>query len=213
VTTPRNSIHGPPRDDSTDGPTAGGGSSDSPAPSYVPDPYLQVIWGDAPAITGNVGGNAGAGGTPNEHPMFTVDLGSIREAENGILGQTRSAVANYMNLKNLVEQAIDGGSVWGQQATMTVEHPTSTAYEGVSEGGPGPSIPDTIEPDTDIQQVAQQYAAVMDPAMSEVLRQCADAIESVGQFVVLLDRAGQQYAYADKTSFFPDPPPATVTTS
>lgn len=212
ASTPHNAQHGPPRNDDTDGPTAGSGDPSGPAPGYVADPYLQVIWNDAPVIVGTAGTGSGGAGAHRNHPAFTVDLESIRDAENGILGQARGSVAGYMHLKELVRSAIDGGTVFGQQATETVSHDNNSVFYGVS-NGPGPDRPDTIEADGPVQQAAQAYAAAMNPVMSEVLRQIADALESVGQFVVALDAAGQQYASADRNSFFPDPPPPVVTTT
>jgi hypothetical protein len=214
-TQPRNSIHGPPRNDATDGPTADSGGPSGPAPQFVPDPYLQVIWGDAPAVTGDVGptgpGGGGANVTHRNHGPITVDLGSIESAENGMLAQSRQAVSEYMYVKQQVENAINGGVIWGQQATKTVTRQTNTTFYGATGGGSGPAQPTTVEPDQAIQQAAQQYAAVMNPVMTEVLRQIADSVESVGQFIVGLNRSAQLYAYADKNSFFPDPPPSPVT--
>ncbi|WP_329570749.1 hypothetical protein [Kitasatospora sp. NBC_01266] len=212
ASTPHNSLHGPPRDDNTDGPTAGGSSDpNAPTPAYAADPYLQVVWGDAPAITGDVGpqGSGNGGGGHRNHPAISVDLESIRDCENGILGQARSSVADYMHLKELCRAAIDGGAIWGQQAMEKVHHP------GGAVGVHGIYVqprPDTLEADGPVQQAGTAYAQVMNPVMSEVLFDVASAIESVGQFVVLLNRAGQQYAHADIGSFFPDPPPPVVTT-
>ncbi|GAA1226445.1 hypothetical protein GCM10009665_16230 [Kitasatospora nipponensis] len=210
ASTPHNAQHGPPRDDNRDGP-AGGGSGDPSTPDRLPawqgDPYLQVVWGDAPVITGDLGPQGqGGGGAHRSHPAFTVDLGSIRDCENGMLGQARESVAGYMQLKERVRSAIDADTVWGQHAMKLVEH-TSILN---SYGTYTPARPDTLEADGPVQQSAEAYAKVMNPVMSEVLRQIADSIESVGQFVALLNRAGQQYAAADRSSFFPDPPPPVV---
>jgi hypothetical protein len=181
----------------------------------VTDPNLQVIWGPAPDITGDIGGSSGttgtSGTTPNSHPAISVDLGSIRDAENGMLDQSRQAVADYTSLRATVKAAVDGHEVFGQKATMTVTHPASSAWYGVL-NGPGPQIPDTIEPDQPIVDAANSFAQVMEPWMEDVLLQVGNAIESVGQFIALMDEAGQHYAYADQKSFFPDPPPPMTTT-
>ncbi|MFC5643269.1 hypothetical protein [Kitasatospora cinereorecta] len=208
ATTPRNSVHGPPRDDSRDGPNAGGGDGNSTPPAYAGDPYLQVIWGDAPVITGDLGpAKQGGGGGHRHHPAYSVDLGSVRDCENAMLGQARLAVTEYMRLKEIVRAAIDGNSVWGQQAMKRVRHPAVPGYHGVSYA---PARPDTFEPDELVRKAGEAYAATMNPVMSQVLRQCADAIEATGQFMAMLNRAGQQYAHADRSSFFPDPPPPAV---
>jgi hypothetical protein len=215
ATTGKNAQHGPPRVDSLDGPTAdsGGSGGSGAAFSYVMAPSLQVIWGPAPNITGDVGAvppPSSDGPTPNSHRALTVDLGSIRDAENGMLDQSKQATADYMSLRATVKAAIDGHAVFGQQATMTVAHPSSGVWYGVS-NGPGPQTPDSIEPDQAIVDAANQYAQVMEPWMLNVLVEAGNALESVGQFIALLDKAGQHYAYADKNSFFPDPPPPMTT--
>ncbi|MFE0462670.1 hypothetical protein ACFW1A_25785 [Kitasatospora sp. NPDC058965] len=210
ASTPHNAVHGPPRDDARDGPQSGDDNSGDPSrtPSWSADPYLQVIWSQPPDITGNFADSTGSGsGGHRHHPALAVDLGSVWETENGILGRARTSVAGYMQLKELCRSAIDGGSIWGQHAMKRVEHPpigTRDGYQTVR--------PDTMEADGPVQQAANEYARAMDPTMSEVLRQIADAIESVGQFTALLNRAGQLYAHADRGSFFPDPPPPPVTT-
>jgi hypothetical protein len=208
ASTPHNSQYGPARDDSRDGPQSGNDNGPSgPPPDYYGDPYLQVVWSQAPDITGNFpnSGGSGGGGHRNHGPI-AIDLGSLLATENGILGQSRTAVANYMQLKEKCRAAIDGGSIWGQHAMKTVHHPGVATKTGIVG-----ARPDTQEPDGPVQQAANEYAAAMDPVMSEVLRQIADAIESVGQFTACLNRAGQLYAHADRGSFFPDPPPAPKT--
>jgi hypothetical protein len=167
-----------------------------------------VIWSDAPAITGDLGPQQGGGGAGGHrhHPAFSIDLGSVRDCENGMLGQARTAVAGYMHLKETVRSAIDGNSVWGQQALKRVSHPAIGGPHGVAV----PRRPDTFEPDDGVRQAGEAYAKAMNPAMSQVLRQCADAIEAVGQFMAMINRSAQQYAHADRQSFFPDPPPPAV---
>lgn len=210
ATTGNNSQHGPVRDNTQDVliPENGG--------SYVTAPNLEVIWGPAPNITGDIGGDppppppGTTAPTPNSHPAINVDLGSIQDAENGMLGQSKQAVADYTSLRATVDTAVNGHQVFGQQATMTVSHSTSAFYS-VS-NGPGPATPDTIEPDQAIIDAANKFAPVMEPWMLNVLVEVGNAIESVGQFIALLDKAGQRYAYADQKSFFPDPPPPMTTT-
>nr|WP_202447250.1 hypothetical protein [Streptomyces sp. SID5468] len=209
-TTPHDAKHGPPRDDSKDGPGAGGdgdGAKGDP-PQPVADPVLAVMWGDAPAITGDLG-PAPAGGSSSasapDHNAFSVDLGGIRDAENTMLGAERTAISAYESVRQRVANDINGGEVFGQQATQGGEEAhdeffaPSQGTRHVNAVPPGPDQP--------IRDAANEYAAYMNPAMMAVLREIADAIENTGRFVAMLNRAGQLYAHADQESFFPDPPP------
>jgi hypothetical protein len=62
--------------------------------------------------------------------------------------------------------------------------------------------------DTGLQAGAQEFAAQINPAMRRVLRMIADATESAGAYIALLDKAGQAYTAADKNSVLPPTPPA-----
>ncbi|MFD6420366.1 hypothetical protein [Streptomyces sp. NPDC060198] len=200
---PKNSAHGPARVRPT-GEDSGGESAPVAATQM---PSLAMIWGDAPPITANQGpetpSGQGGGATGGSHPQLTVDLGSVRESVQGLLNSSRTAVDQYMVMKQRVETAVAGGTVFGQNAQRKVDNTQFNFFTGQwSWDNDGPSL----EPDKPLQEAALKFAAQMNPAMTQVMRECADALELAGQFIVLLDRAGTAYAHADYASVFPDAP-------
>ncbi|MEU2246868.1 hypothetical protein [Streptomyces sp. NPDC019224] len=213
---PKNSAHGPARapldtsGSSSDTQSTGNGTA---AEATVEMPALAMIWGDAPPITANLGptpsGGGGAASTAvgGSHPEITVDLGSIRESMQGLLESSRTAVEGYMAMVARVSGAVNDSTVFGQNAQLMVDNSFFDFSTGIWSLDPqGPHL----EPDTELQQAAKEFAAGMNPAMTKVMRECADAIELVGQFIVLIDRAGSTYANADYNSVFPEMPPTPV---
>ncbi|MFG2226223.1 hypothetical protein [Streptomyces sp. NPDC048644] len=217
ATTPENSRHGPPRKDEEDGPEAKGDGT--PADTRYSDvPNLTMIWGDAPPITSftpppqNGNGQDLTQKQPvGTHPAINVSIGSIVDAMQGMLASSRTAVDGYQELQRTVKEAVLGGSVFGQQATYedlgaddgsTFVDGQGDSHELMSHAFDDDPPP---KPDEKVRAAATAYAEAMNPAMTRVLRQCADAIALGGQFIVRMDRAGSFYAQADQQSIFPAP--------
>ncbi len=185
-------------------------SDSSATPSTPPagaasDPTLTILWGPPPAYTGNTG-TAAAGPPPvtNASPML-VNLATMQAAESGLLSSASRVVDAYNALDQQVQSDIAGGTIFGQQATYT-----SVTVHAVATYGHGTAWTTTqTQADTGLQQAAQQFAAQINPVMTRVLRMIADATESVGVYIALLDKAGQAYTAADKNSSVPPVTPPT----
>jgi hypothetical protein len=67
-------------------------------------------------------------------------------------------------------------------------------------------ILDTGKPSNAFSQAAAAFAEVINPAQEQLLKAVADTIELDGQFIAMLDRAGQSYAQTDRAAKFPEPP-------
>ncbi|MFB9831715.1 hypothetical protein [Actinoallomurus acaciae] len=133
-----------------------------------------------------------------ECPPFHVDLGSLRNGMASMIGTIQAIVPDYEHLKGMVRQSIDN-EIYGQHAIVYATPNVNPAGGGVStsDGGSGPSP---------IQESAQDFAAVVDPAQERALELIANAVELVGQFIALVDKSGQSYGEADRNARFPPPP-------
>ncbi|MEV0279359.1 hypothetical protein AB0I22_23635 [Streptomyces sp. NPDC050610] len=223
---PRDSRHGPPRKYDEDAPHDNGdGGNSKPPPDMNSVPNLAMIWGDAPAITGHVEG-AGAGGDKDSPPVpalpaFHVDISSIHAAMQSMLDASRAAVDGYNQLEQTVAQAIFvDHSTFGQEATYTDTNPkfepggaeAKQRQYGVGKHYADHSDHPEIKPDEEVRKAGVAYAQAMNPAMTQVLKECADAIELAGRFIVRLDRAGTYYAHAEENAVFPEPTGKPVVT-
>jgi hypothetical protein len=165
-------------------------------PGYASDPTLVLLWGPPPAFTGDTGGQGtAASSAPLINGPIDVNLASVQAAEQAMLSAVSGVINGYNPLEQQVQADNSGGSIFGQHATYTA------SYDGKPETGY------TNLADQPLQQGAAQFAAQMNPAMTRALRAIADAAESVGVFIALLDKAGQAYTAADLQSAFPVPPP------
>lgn len=175
-------------------------------PGYASDPTLAILWGTPPAYTGNTGAATGApGASAPEHNPFMVQLSSLQAAEQALLGAASTIISSYNPLEQQVQADIAGGTIFGQQATYS-----GTYINPLLNGDPHPQAGSNADheftdPDEQLNQAAITFAASMDPSMTRVLRMIADATESVGVFIALLDKAGQAYCAADKASVCPMP--------
>jgi hypothetical protein len=175
--------------------------SSPPPPGYASDPTLEMLWGPPPAYTGDLGDNAaGSASTPLaiiDQPV-SVDLAAMQAAEQSLLDVASTLVNAYNPLNQQVQADNSAGTIFGQQDTFSLNILTGTGLQIQS-----------TEPEPEVQQSAQQFAALMNPVMTRALRMVADATETIGVFIAMLDKAGQAYAAADQNSMFPPPPPVT----
>ncbi len=163
-------------------------------PGYASDPQLTMLWTSAPSYTGNVGPAQGSGSAPLDLIPIMVDLGSVMFAENGLLFAVSGVVNAYNPLDQQVQAAVTSDSFFGQEATYDTL--TMAGQEAL-----GPQFQN--RPDVDLQPSARQFADQINPAMTRVLRMIADAAESVGIYIAMLDKAGQAYSAADISTELP----------
>ncbi len=156
-------------------------------------PQLEMLWTTPPPYIGTVGGGTGSGSAP-EVPEIDVSLATVQSAESAMLAAEATIVGEYNALVPDVKAAVDSASFYGQEATYSMSIP----------GGDLQTV--EVMPDTNLQQSAQQYAAQINPVMSQVLALVAAATEACGIFTALLDKAGQMYASADTSSALPYAP-------
>jgi len=91
-------------------PQGAAGTADPPPPDVKP-PTVADSWGGvAPSVTGTLppppaGSNPQTVSQPPSHPAYVVSPGGIRNAENVLLGQIDTQIADYNNLKAYVANA------------------------------------------------------------------------------------------------------------
>ncbi|GAA3189864.1 hypothetical protein GCM10017688_53560 [Streptomyces ramulosus] len=200
--------------------SSGGGSDTSgdsePPPTAAPPPTLSMLWQTTPAITTEMPQTNGGGGEKKPakaptHPALTVNVGDLADSMELLRLSSADMVAQYESLKSLVLAADASHTVFGEQATYKDTIPKPRPSQTVDrrnphevtlqEPDPGPIVKD----DPGVRKAAEKFGPVMYPGMKNVLMECANAIELVGRYMVLMDRTGTYYAHADHTSAFPGP--------
>lgn len=172
--------------------------TDEPDPDRGKDldylvPNVTVAWDVPPSFnnpppeTGQQG-DAGAGTDVPETPPIRVDLSGVRGTENALLSAARTAVDAYQGLREHVLSVQD--DVFGQNETDLYKDPTSYAT-------PTQVVPSQIQP------IAREFAASMNPAMEKALYFMGSTMELVGEYIALLNRTGQTYSEVDRNSRFP----------
>ena len=175
-------------------------------PGYASDPQLIMLWTAAPDLTGQMQAsgsmgsmgmqpNGSASSMPPESMPFSVNLSTVQAAEQTMLHAGSAVVSAYNPMEQEVQQDISEGTIFGQQATYNTQSPSIH-----------PILPLYNVPDTQLQSMAQQFAAQMNPAMTRVLRLMADGMSTAGTYIALLNDAGQIYTASDKNSAVPPPP-------
>ncbi|MFF9478629.1 hypothetical protein [Streptomyces sp. NPDC014733] len=201
---------------------SGGGGSDTsgdgeaPPTAAVP-PTLSMLWQTTPVITTEMPATTGGGGdkAPAKaptHPALTINVGTLADSMDLLRLSSADMVTQYESLKSLVLAADASHTVFGEQATYKDTIPKPRPNQYVDRRNPheptffdpddfGPVIKD----DPGVRQAAEKFGPVMYPSMKNVLMECANAIELVGRYMVLMDRTGAYYAHADHASAFPGP--------
>jgi hypothetical protein len=186
-----------------------------------------MLWTRPPDLTGQgmMANSGGSSSMPPESMPFNVALSTLQSAMQSMLNSGAAIVPPYNELEQEVQQAVTQGTIFGQEATYntagTSHMPTgkfvipgSTSANSVgtnqvlssSAHGDGMNPANYHQPDTPLQQAAQQFAAQMNPAMTRIVRLMADSMSTVGSYIALVNKAGQMYTAADKSSEIPPPP-------
>ncbi|MGW1838341.1 hypothetical protein [Streptomyces sp. NPDC002067] len=192
--------------------------STDPPPKAETPPTLSMLWGPtAPDITSYMAPGDSSGKTPpraETHPAFKINVGDLADSTNLLLGASTEMVTRYESLKALVMAADASHTVFGEQATYTDTIPRPRPNQPPMPGARRPEHEPTfaqpdpgpiIKEDPGVRKAAEKFGPMMYPGMKNVLMECANAIELVGRYIVLMNRAGTYYAHADHESLFPAP--------
>lgn len=204
----------------TAGSTSPGGTPGATIPvgSAVPD--LLMDYTTAPDFAPDQQQQPGTGTPPPALPPvddLSIDLGSLRDAENAMLTASANIVTSYTSLKTSFEG--DKDTIFGQAAAMTILAPeslsnpvTGTLTKTANDTQPGPNgqparammtVPDPI------QGTAKAFANGQDgtPGMNDIeafaLQTVGNAMGLLGVFMAMMNAAGYAYTQADASSFLP----------
>jgi hypothetical protein len=183
-------------------PNATASSSSSTLPSNLADPTLSMYWTSAPDFAMDSSTSASGGqsqATPGTHSALSVQLGTLRAAENGLLGASSAIVDGYTSLKSLFEA--DKDWVFGQHATVTTMTNGGGYYDTWSQETKSDPIAATA------LQFANGDGTAANPGMNAVqeyaLQVIGNVMGTVGEFIVAINNAGAAYAEADSKSVMP----------
>lgn len=166
----------------------------------VPD--VNVLWLSPPSFNQDPGGGSSGGDDGgNDAPAttsYSIDTGSVRSAEENMLQSSQDAINSYKQLQERVQSAKKGGDdVFGENLKHT-ESPGSSFAGGTPQGNPQT---------TSSQFAGDEFAATMNPVQEKVLAEIGGLLETTGEYIAMINRAGQGFAQADRESQFPEPPP------
>lgn len=121
-------------------------------------------------------------------PPIRVDLSGVRATEIALLRAAQTAVDAYQGLREHVLSVQD--DVFGQHDTDLEKDPIG--YGTSVQENPG-----------QIQSIAREFAASMNPAMEKALFFMGTTMELVGEYIALVNRTGQTYSEVDRNARFP----------
>lgn len=174
----------------TDGSNSG---DDGKVYDSYPDPTLAMVFTQAPDLVPTPQltppSSSGSAGTVDLSYEVDVQLADLRSTEQTCLTETSALVDAYNSLKGTVTSAVNSATIFGQN----VGDPGGKDPRVADLGGDGPTA-------SQYNSEGQDFATSMNSQMEQLLQQSGNAIELLGQFVSMLNVAGQMYAETDATA-------------
>ncbi|MGW7572109.1 hypothetical protein ACWGJV_38365 [Streptomyces tendae] len=173
-------------------------------------PNVSVSWDAPPSFNDDPKKGTGEGG--GDQMTEVLDSGpilfnasSVRAAEVSMLDRLRVATFGYERMRAHVLTLPD---------TLFGPPPPDKPVAAMNAGAPGNSsgASPMADGETDpegtkmIHELGVQFSEAMKPAMEKALYQIANSLTLTGQYLALVNRAGQSYAYVDRNLHFPPPP-------
>ncbi|MFH9106417.1 hypothetical protein ACH4LN_06100 [Streptomyces albus] len=167
-------------------------------------PALDTAWDKLPSFNDKppLEEQSGGGGekpTFSPDTNFTFKAGEVREAEQSMLNSTRTAVNGYEELRTKFLAEKD--HVFGQG--LRHEYDTESAIPVSMGNGMGSDRQHHNEP-ADFN--GDEFGATMVPMMEKALAQVGSVLAATGEYIAMINIAGQMYSQADRESRFPPPP-------
>jgi hypothetical protein len=194
----------------TGGGDGGGGVEDPDAGKDFSNlvPNMTVGWDTPPSFNLDPSGQSGDGQTSTDvvdSGPIAFDGATVRATESTLLAQSRDAVYNYEALRQKVDGAVHA-TFWGPEDPGPVI--SSGQYMNFS---PTPGYTPTVQETDDndqrtVAEIGAEFARHINPAMQKALAMQSNALELLGSYIAMVNRAGQSYAKVDRASRFPEPP-------
>ncbi|MDH2393569.1 hypothetical protein QCN29_33365 [Streptomyces sp. HNM0663] len=179
-------------------PNAPQSEPEAPDPDHGKDlgylvPNVSVSWGVLPSFNNPPPGSEQQGGGDVDEdvpatPPIRVDLSGVRATEITLISAARTVVDAYQGLREHVLSVQD--DVFGQNDTDLEKDPTYYATSAQE-------VPSQIQP------IAREFAASMNPAMERALYFMGTTLELFGEYIALINRTGQTYSEVDRNARFP----------
>ncbi|MGW8378536.1 hypothetical protein [Streptomyces sp. ODS28] len=195
-------------DDSGDGSTEDFPNKGDDESAQIPE--VNMLWLSPPSFNlspqgGSSGGedNSVDAKAPYTERPISVDTESIRSGEETMLQSTKDAVSSYKKLQSSVAEATDISADDEGDNTFGVGLETGSQPGSKFAGG-------TPQPDVEMvssQFDGKEFADVINPLQQQVLAGVGSLLETTGEFIAMINQAGQAMAQADRDSEFPEPPP------
>ncbi|MFI8850953.1 hypothetical protein [Streptomyces sp. 891-h] len=166
-------------------------------------PVLNTAWNKLPSYNDAppMEKQEGKGTLPPIPPDsdFVFKAGEVRESEQRMLSSTRTAVDGYEELRTKFLAEKD--HVFGQG--LRHEYDTMSAVPVSMGNGNGSERTHHNEP-ADFN--GDEFGATMVPMMEKALAQIGSVLAATGEYIAMINIAGQMYSQADRESRFPQPP-------
>lgn len=191
----------------------GQGDDQQPDLGNTDSPELKVAWDTRPSfnddpkdIIEKSGGEPGGEAAQLDVDKIKIDLNSTRTQVESMLTTSRVLVQAYEDLKAKVLG--DKDTIFGQQS-MTGGFQDTPGRTYLAPGTYNPPA-ETHHSAAQWQEPAKKFAEGMNPVQEKALQSIGSTLELLGEYIALVNHSGQVYAYADKQSNFPPPPPTDV---
>jgi hypothetical protein len=196
--------------------STGSDPGDDPPPPTVPMPDLASAYLSAPDFKPSQSSGSAAGAPPKTSPKtFSINLDTLRTAEDMCLGAAHAAIAEYNSLKSAVSDVIADPNFFGQNvgkwheglqgSPTTTPHPGGPRTSGGENGVPGDYGRGMSWKPDPLDSESVSFAESINPQLTKLLEQIAGAVEVMGSFNALLNNAGQMYTEADYSSAYHNP--------
>ncbi|MGP4045982.1 hypothetical protein [Streptomyces sp. 2A115] len=198
----------------TSGGEGGGADPDAGKDLSYLVPTVTVGWDAPPSFNLPPKSDQSEGGGSSEvvdtGPIF-VDAGSVRAAESTMLGLLRAAAADYEELRTRT-LAVRTEDFFGPPQPKSPIAAMNPGTPGNSSGA-SPMADGETDPEgtAAVAELGKQFGETIKPAMEKALWQMANSLTLVGQYLAVVNRAGQMYAQVDRKAKFPDPPTGPAT--
>ncbi|MEV6994322.1 hypothetical protein AB0N87_34895 [Streptomyces sp. NPDC093228] len=170
-------------------------------------PVMGVEWETPPSFNLYPTGGSGRGNPGTDVPdsgPISFDATAVRATENALLTQGRNAVGNYEALRRHVDSAVHG-QFWGPKHAYTTPYVNPGVTPNPA-GGWSPPLDSTEKEDQEaLARFGEEFAGHINPAMQKALALQSNALELLGNYIAMINNAGQSYAHVDQASRFPDP--------
>lgn len=185
-------------------------NSNAPPPDLgnTDSPDVKVAWDTRPSFNKDpqdINEPTPPGGPPPQQSSgdaqdFKVRYEEIGTQVSSMLERARGLVNQYEDLRSKVLPA--EGSIFGQNSVI----PGGDVNVYDSGSHTWTSHHQDTAP-TAFAKPAQDFAGHMNPAQQKALQAVGSALETIGEYIALVNHSGQVYAAADRKSKFPGPPP------